>query len=333
MSGRRATWISLCLVGLGAAAPLCAQGEDPPFRPFDVAAFLAHARELGAGDEAITGFRAAAGESSFAIAADEFLQELVPSFGDAAGAAFDGDPAAVLALAKLLAGDDLYVRAHARYHLGRALLDGDDPDGAAQVFADFLQQDRNRTPLDAEVAFFYASSLADVPMPGHAAQAFQDYLRLFPTAPERFRAVALQRSAELQMQLDDPLHQLADAMKGVERDLKKSRTGDPTQERQRDIVEKLEKIIEEMERQEQQSGGNPTGNSPTTSPASESAAPDGESRVGSLGKVPGVGDRWGNLKDRDRKEIEAEVTTGLPERDRDLLKRYFGRLGGGARRR
>jgi hypothetical protein len=170
-------------------------------------------------------------------------------------------------------------------------------------------------------------------MPGHASQAFQDYLRLFPTAPERFRAVALQRAAELQTQLDDPLHQLADAMKGVERDLKKSRTGDPTQERQRDIVEKLEQIIEEMERQEQQSGGNPTGNSPTTSPASESAAPDGESRVGSLGKVPGVGDRWGNLKDRDRKEIEAEVTTGLPERDRDLLKRYFGRLGGGARRR
>jgi tetratricopeptide (TPR) repeat protein len=333
MNARRVTWFSLGLAIVGAASSLRAQVEDPPFRPFDLAAFVTHARQLGAGDEKIAAFRAAAEDSSFAIAADELLQDLVPEFGAAAGAAFDGDPSAVVNLAKLLAGEDLYLRAHARYHLGRALLDGDDPDGAAQVFADFLQQDRNRTPLDAEVAFFYASSLADVPMPGHAAQAFQDYLRLFPTAPERFRAVALQRAAELQTQLDDPLHQLADAMKGVERDLRKSRTGDPTQERQRDIVEKLEKIIEEMERQEQQSGGNPTGNSPTTSPASESAAPEGESRVGSLDKVPGVGDRWGSLKDRDRKEIEAEVTTGLPERDRDLLKRYFGRLGGGARRR
>lgn len=333
MNARSAIWLTLGIALVSATTPLRAQVEDPPFRPFDVAAFETHARQLGAGDEKIAAFRAAAEDSSFAIAADELLQELVPAFGAAAGSAFDGDPSAVVDLAKLLAGEDLYLRAHARYHLGRALLDGDDPDGAAQVFADFLQQDRNRTPLDAEVAFFYASSLADVPMPGHAAQAFQDYLRLFPTAPERFRAVALQRAAELQTQLDDPLHQLADAMKGVERDLRKSRTGDPTQERQRDIVEKLEQIIEEMERQEQQSGGNPTGNSPTTSPASESAAPDGESRVGSLGKVPGVGDRWGSLKDRDRKEIEAEVTTGLPERDRDLLKRYFGRLGGGARRR
>lgn len=333
MSGRRIPAVLSGLLVVATAMSARAQGEDPPFRPFDVAAFTAHVRTLGADDEAVAAFRAAAEESSFAIAADEMLQGLVPGFGSAAAAAFDGDPAAALELAKLLGGTDLYVRAHARYHLGRVLLDGDDPDGAAQVFADFLQQDRNRTPLDAEVAFFYASSLADVPMPGHAAQAFTDYLRLFPTAPERFRAVALQRSAELQTQLDDPLHQLADAMKGVERDLKKSRTGDPTQERQRDIVEKLEKIIEEMERQEQQSGGNPTGNSPTTSPASESAAPDGESRIGSLGKVPGVGDRWGNLKDRDRKEIEAEVTTGLPERDRDLLKRYFGRLGGSTKRR
>jgi tetratricopeptide (TPR) repeat protein len=320
---------------LGAALALAltagagtAQDPQNPFRPFDRPAFLAHCERLGASAEDLQRFAADAAEMSVAIAADELLQKLVPALGAAVAAALDADPKAAVSLSELGAGEDPYVRGHARYHLGRVFLDGDDPEAAAQVFADFLRQDRNRTPLDAEVAFFYATALADIPLAGHAIQAFTDYLELFPDAPERFRAVAMQRRAELETQLDDPLHGIADSMKGVERDLKKRRTGDPTQGTQKEIVEKLQAIIEELERQEQQSGGSPSGNSPSTSPAANSAAPPGESRVGSLDKVPGVGDRWGNLKDRDREQIETEVNTKLPERDRERLKRYFGRLGG-----
>lgn len=316
-----------CVAALAAIGH--AQDRENPFRPFDRDAFVRHAQQLGADDAALRQFEQTAEEISIAVAADELLQHVVPDFGAAVLLADDGDPRAALELAKLASGDDLYVRAHARYHLGRVFLDADDPEAAVEVLADFLSEDRNRTPLDAEAAFFYASALADIPLPGYAIQAFADYLELFPSAPERYRAVAMQRRAELESQIDNPLHDIADVMKGVERDIRKARTGDPTQKKQKQIVEKLQAIIEELEKQEQQSSGSPSGNSPSTSPAAHSAAPPGASRVGTLHRVPGVGDRWGDVRDRDRKEIEAEVQAKLPERYRKLLQDYYEKLGKG----
>ena len=118
-------------------------------------------------------------------------------------------------------------------------------------------------------------------------------------------------------------------MKRVERDLKKTQTGDPTQVRQKDIVEKLQKIIEEMEEQEKKSSGAPGGNGPSQSPASKSALTEGAGRVGQLGKARPIGDSWGPLKDRARDEIEAELQTGLPDRYRKLLEQYYEKLGRG----
>ena len=309
---------------------LAAQDRDNPFRPFDRAAFETHVRSLGADDAAINAFRAACTDGQTDIAADELLRRLVPDLGDAAARADDGDPRSALLLGKLAASAaDLYVRAHARYHLGRVMLDNDDPEGAAEVLRDYLREDRNRTPLDAEAAFFYATALADMPLRDSAIAAFTDYIELFPTAPERFRAVAAQRRAELEAQFDSPLHDIADSMRRVERDIKKTRTGDPTQLRQKDIVTKLQKIIEEIEEQEKKSGGMPSGNGPSSSPASKSALPGGPGRVGQLGKAPPVGDRWGNLKDRDRDEIEADLQANLPDRWRERLENYYERLGKG----
>lgn len=325
----------LTLLATVAALACGARAQEPksPFTPFDQAAFLAHVKSLGAGEAELTRFAADAEDISVAVAADELLQRVVPEFGAAVALSNEGDPRAALELGKLADSQDPYLRAHSRYHLGRVLLDGDDPEAAVKVFAEFLDQDRNRTPLDDEALFFYSSALADIPVPAHAIEAFADYLRLFPNAPERYRAVAMQRKAELETQLDNPLHDIADVMKAVERDIKKARTGEPTQKEQKDIVARLQKIIEELEEQERQSGGAPSGNSQSQAPASHSAAPTGESRIGSLQRVPGVGDRWGNIKDRDREEIEAEVQAKLPERYRKLLEDYYQRLNRGAERK
>ncbi len=322
-------------IALGAAAASPAQDQDRnPFQPFDRDAFVAHVKILGASDEVIAEFLADCDEGLAGRAADDLLRDLVPALDEAAVLAEDGDPRAPIALLKLVqdqgaADGDAYVRAHARYHAGRAFLDADDPERAVEILTEFLRQDRNRTPLDAEVAFFYATSLADIPEPQSAAIAFTDYLRLFPTAPERFRAVAMQRKAELESQFDSPLHGLADVMKGVERDLKKTKTGDPVQTEQLEIVEKLKEIIEKMEEQERQSSGAPGGNQPSPAPASSSALSEGASRVGTLGKVPGVSDRWGEMKDKDREAIENEVNARLNGRYRELVEAYFESLNKG----
>lgn len=316
----------LALLFLAPAVP----AQDPAFRPFDAAAFAAHAGTLGASEAQLAAFSADVADGLAASAADDLLRALVPPLDAAVTLAEDGDPRAVLELLALTQDQaDLYLRAHARYHAGRALLDADDPVRATEILADFLRHDRNRTPFDSQAAFFYAKSLADTPKPAEAVAAYEAWLRSFPEAAERYRAVAQQRRAELMAQIGNPLHELADRMKTVERDLREAETGEPVQTEQVEIVTRLEKIIEQLEEQEKQSSGAPSGNTPSSAPASESKAPAGASSVGSLGDAPDVMDRWGAMKDRDREAIETEVQVRLKGRYRELVEAYYESLNKG----
>ncbi|MCA8943933.1 MAG: hypothetical protein KDB80_15320 [Planctomycetes bacterium] len=321
----------VALLALGAFAE--AQERESPFRPFDKAKFVAHLRSLGAGDADLAAYEAQCREESVAHASEAALRRFHANYAAAAALADDGDPKCALELAALIAGgDDPYVRAHARYHLGRHFLDGDDPDKAATVLAQFLRDDRNLTPLDAEVAFFYGSALAEVPLPREAAATFAEFLQVFPDAPERYRAVAAQRKAELEAQSESALHEIADNMKGIGRELRRQNSGDDTQQRQKDVVTKLEKIIEQLEEQEKQSSGAPSGNRQSQSPAANSALPGGESRIGNLHDAPRVAERWGDYKDRERKAIEAEVQTRLSGPWKKMVEEYYKKLNEGSSR-
>jgi len=321
---RSAAAVAAVALGFG----LAAQPENP-FKPFNQTAFEAHAKTAGATDEQIEKFRTDVEEESAAAAADALLRALSSDYDKAVALAEDGEPRAALALAELLAKtEDPYLRAHTRYHLGRVFLDGDDPERAVEIHATYLREDRNITPLDAEVMYFYSHGLAEIPMPVQALGAFRGFLQLFPDAPERYIAAAAQQRAELESQVDSPLHEIADVMKGVERRIRKTKTGDETQERQKAVMKKLAKIIEEMEEREKQ-GGSPGGLGVPSAPAGNSAAPPGQTRIGNLNRASNVVDRWGDLQARDRDAIESELQTKLPGRYREMLEEYYKKLGTG----
>ena len=147
--------LTIAAVLAGVFAPgIAAQPEaENPFKPFDRAAFEQHMRSIGADDEAVAAFRAQLEEESAGVAADTFLRRLVTKYDEAVGQAENADPQAALSLAELISSSsDRYVRAHARYHLGRVFLDAEEPEKAVEIFAEFLNKDRNTTPLDSEVA-------------------------------------------------------------------------------------------------------------------------------------------------------------------------------------
>ncbi|MHC5062631.1 MAG: tetratricopeptide repeat protein [Planctomycetota bacterium] len=330
MSSRSSALASLASLIL--ALPVAAQNPENPFKPFDLEALATTAKELGASDADLEAFRREYDDGTPALVVDKFLRKLSQPYATAVQESENGDPKAALSLSKLLGEAQApVIRAYARYHLGRVFLDADDPEKASEVFEEFLREDRNLSPLDAEAAFFYGTSLAEIPRPGAAAKTFQDFLILFPDAPERFRAVAMQRRAELEAQEESPLHGLADVMQAVEREIRKTNTGKATQDQQQEIVTKLEQIIEQIEEQEQQSSGGPSGNQESEAPAGTSAAPTGPARVGSLQNVSGIAERWGDLKDRDRKAIEAEVAQKLPPHRRKQLEEYYKKLNRGGR--
>lgn len=306
------------------------QGVQNPFTPFDRAAFEAHVRKAGANDQQMAAFAQQVGELGITRAADNLMRALHPTFHAAVERSEAGDPVAALALTQVLAATtDPVLQGHVRYHLARVFLDGDDPDRAVEVLNDYLKQNINKTPLDAEAAFFYSQALAEIPLPELAVPRFRAFLQWFPDASERFRAVAQQRIQELLNQQDSRLHLLADGMKKTKRDLRKQKTDEPVQVDQLSYIEQLNELIKMYEEMEKQSGGSPSGNGPSSGPANSSALVEGEARIGALDKKTAVADRWGNMKDKDREKIEADVQNTLPPQYRKMLEEYYKKLGTG----
>lgn len=322
--------LPLAAQAAGAAAPApAAQEVQNPFQPFDRAAWEAHVQTaLGATAEQVQRFGQQIAEVGISRAADDLLRSLVGDYHAAVEKSEDGDPTAALALAQVLgATKDPVLAGHVRYHLARVFLDGDDPDRAVEILNEYLQQNINRTPLDAEAAFFYAQALAEIPRPDYALPRFRAFLRWFPDASERFRATAQQRIGELEKQQDSRLHTLADGMKKVTRDLKKQKTDKPVQVEQEEFVEELNELIEMYEQLERQSSGSPSGNQQSSGPADQSQLVEGEARIGSLEKRISLADRWGDIRDKDRKEVESAVQNSLPPQYRKMLEEYYKKLG------
>lgn len=316
-------WIGALLLSLTTTS-LHAQAGWPPF---DRAAFEKEALRLGADDERIKALEADIEDLGLSRATDELLRELVPALDQGASMAEDGDPRAPVALLDLVQNSkSAHVRTFARYHVARAFLDAKDPSSALEILAEMLRDDRGRTPLDAEAVYFYATALAEIPKPKAAIEAFDRFLETFPKASRRFRDAALIKRQQLLDRAESPLHDLANRMKKVGNDLGQGEVDEPVQTEQLEITQKLQKILEELEKQEQQSSGAPTGNQQTTSPASNSALPPGASRVGSLSRAPNVIDRWGQVRDREREEIENDVQTRFRGRYRAMLEGYYERL-------
>ena len=298
-------------------------------KPFDQAAFETHFSELGATAEQLAAFRAMAEEETVRIAVEEFLRELSPEYDSAATLAEDDDPRAALELTQLLEpSTDPYVRAFARYQLARVFLAADDPEQAIPVLQEFVAEDFNRTPLDAEAIYYYSNAVAMVPVREEAIRLFGIFLQMFPGAPERLRSSAAQIKAELEQQ-EGLLYNLSDLMWNVERRIRKTDTGEETQEKQKLVMTQLEKYIEQIEQLEQQAGGAP-GGAGGINPAQNSALPGGEASDPSLEKAPPkMAKKWGSLKDDERKAIEAELSGKMSPRYRKMLEEYYKKLGKG----
>jgi len=329
----------------GVVAPLAAQGHDQPEQTqpeqvqakqpqgqapaaiatpkFDRAAFVQWMKDNKAPAKVLETFDEEWKAGADSRITDRALRAIKPEYAAAAKLIDAAEPKGIVEMAKVLGSTkDPYVRAHARYFLARAFLDEDDPEGCAEMLAMFIRNDRGRSLLDPEAAFYYGYSLSLIPAVAEAILNLDAFLQIYADAPERYRANAADLLVELRSQWDDPLHQIADEMKYCERKLRKDKTGKQVETKQLEIVEKLTKMIEELEKQSG-GGGAPKGNQIPNGPASHSALPGGSGRVGQLHGSRGLKDKWGEMSDRDRAKILNEVQAKLPDHLRVLIERYF----------
>ncbi|MCO5165459.1 MAG: hypothetical protein M9894_03705 [Planctomycetes bacterium] len=248
-----------------------------------------------------------------------------------------------------------YHRAHATYFLGRALLAQDDLEGAALAFEAVRGRQRGATPWSDDATLYLASIYARLPGAngsqsatnrGRARQLVDDLLardgRLYPEAPERVREGARWLERELRGEGSGPLLELAKRMETIERLIRRTHTDQPTQERQREVVVALDKLIELMREKENdgscegggqgqkpgQKPGQARGNQRSGNPAQESTLPQGDGREGPLTEGPRgpAGDSWGDLPDRERDEALQFLRERFPSRYREIIEGYYRAL-------
>lgn len=151
--------------------------------------------------------------------------------------------------------------------------------------------------------------------------------------PVRFVQVAQLMSADIEPLKIDSLDEIARLMNDVQRRLDLGRAGKLVRDEEKKIVDKLDKLIEDIERQlqeakqRQSSKGNQGNPQSGGKPMEDSQIAGGGSSQGNVDQKD-VGNRsgWGNLPPAQRQEALQRLTEELPSHYREVIEGYFRQL-------
>ena len=151
--------------------------------------------------------------------------------------------------------------------------------------------------------------------------------------PARFRTVAAILQKELAGRNEDDLGHVSRLMADVERRLELGRSGERVQERQGQVIDAIDRLLEQAEKQsqQQQSEGHQSQGSPNQQPSSGNAAPD--SRIHGF-RGEGAADRrevgetgrWGMLDRQQEAKARELIRQQFPANYLDIISEYSRRI-------
>jgi hypothetical protein len=147
--------------------------------------------------------------------------------------------------------------------------------------------------------------------------------------PRRYTSVARLMQADLEALKDESLDHIARRMDDIRRRLDLGRAGPKVRGVEDGVIASLDKIIEELEKQQQAAAAAAKaaqGNMRPTMPARDSVPMGGKS-AGDVAKKP-VGNQsgWGDLPPRQRQEALQQIGKDFPAHYRDVIEQYFRKL-------
>ncbi|MHC4493768.1 MAG: tetratricopeptide repeat protein, partial [Planctomycetota bacterium] len=239
---------------------------------------------------------------------------------------------------RLRGADDTYLKAYATYRYGVAQMNRERYEAAGAAFAEVLNDHGRYVGCDVDAAFYLVICHGQTLEKEKAIVAANAFLEDYPDAPERYRKAMEQIKNELVQEWESPLYDLAGRMSHVARKIEGGETGEPTQDKQKEIVGIIDELIRRAKEKEgggnqDGGGGRPRGNQQPSSPANQSSPPAGSSRIGDLRPKPKrkPGDRWGEMRDKERDEVLQALKEKFPDRYRELLEQYHKALAEGKR--
>ena len=144
--------------------------------------------------------------------------------------------------------------------------------------------------------------------------------------PRRYTAVARLMQADLERLEDDSLDHIARRMDDVRRRLDLGRAGTKVRKIEDGVIESLDKLIEEMEKQQKQSSASAGGNMQSGSPMPDSRIAGGKGRGEVTKRDIGDSSGWGDLPPKKREEALQQIGRQFPAHYRDVIQQYFRKL-------
>lgn len=218
------------------------------------------------------------------------------------------------------------VRDNMRLVYGRWLAQNDFFDEAAEQ----LSQLSTDQVLDSSTLLFYQAVAAQrLLKKEECLEALEKLLENEDDIPLRFRRIAAMMVADLRPLEQDSLDEIARLMDDIQRRQRLYRSGKRVRDEEDDVLEKLNKLIDELEKQAQSQAqaASSSNSSDASKPAEDSFLPTG-------GRPPGdvtqrsqePGENWGDLPPKDQAEAMAELEEGLPPHYRKIIIEYLKRL-------
>lgn len=148
--------------------------------------------------------------------------------------------------------------------------------------------------------------------------------------PRRYLSVAKLMESDIKPLENDSLDEVSRLMDDIQRRLNLGRAGTRVRDEEEDVIAKLDKMIEELEKKRQEAqqlaNANASGTLQPGKPADDSNAMGG--------KGPGNVDQkrlknetgWGNLPPKERQEALQQISKDLPAHFRDVIEEYFRKL-------
>lgn len=178
----------------------------------------------------------------------EILRQLHPEFAKALAAASDSESDEGISLLEGLAeSDNPYLAAESAYYLGRTLMSRQRNEEALPIFIK-IQDDYFDYSLRIGESIFYQGVCESFTLQRDSASiSLNDFVDLYPDAPERLLNEANDILARIENVLDGSIDDVADHMGYATNKLELVDSGEGTQGVQDDIIAMLDELIKQAE--------------------------------------------------------------------------------------
>ena len=217
--------------------------------------------------------------------------------------------------------EQIFLRDHVRLYYGRWLAQNEFYDEAL----DQLQRLKVETILDQPSLLFYRGLMEhQLLKKDQCLKTISSLLEHQDQLPRRYQVLSSLMLADIEPLETGSLDEISRLMNDIKRRTDLSRSGKTVLNREAEVIEKLDKLIEDIEAQQK---SQTVSNSTTpNSPMQDSRRAGGKGSGQVTSKQQNDGGNWGDLPPADRAAALAEMAKDMPPHYRAVIEEYFKRL-------